>query len=322
MRIFALLTILWLFSNGWELQAQVFPGINDSVYWVLPTFRADIPYKTEELFIDDETIELDGLDWTKIRRSHQYEDWVDTNSYPPIDTILVGYYRVNDDQVFFRNTFLQEPLLEQGLIYDFSLNEGDSMYALSPNDITDSVVLYRVLEVDTFECGDETRKRMHVMFHWEDPGGDIFNDIIYNTYWIEGIGDIMHPFIPTTCLGPICEIQYLLSSELFINGDSLNLGDEYPCYTLSSITNIASFKNLAPPYPNPIKKGRELNIDVPAGVVHLLIYDYMGRLYDEQLISGIGGEIPISTAELSKGGYCLSLVYEQSIIKQWMLVVN
>lgn len=141
-------------------------------------------------------------------------------------------------------------------MYDFALNTGDSTWIVSWQEETKDSLLYVVDSVKYKNCiiGDST-KFMYVRALSDFPD-QTFN--AHRTTWVEGIGDLYHPFLPTTCLNGTCEFCYV-STKFFFNGEWLDVEDlscEYLVNTDSPPVELPVVKI----YPNPVARGATLNV--------------------------------------------------------------
>lgn len=235
-------TIQWLLTVGLillcklTLSAQYFPSPQDNPRWVMNIWSLGQFLDKEEIWTEQTTVLLEGESWTPLIRVHHWNP----NSplappNPTPDTMLLGYYRTEAEQVYYRDNSTEgSSYVRTGQIYDFSLEAGDSIYLLGPANTfpyREDTVLYKIQETGTFECDGETRKWLHVNFH-QEPSGP--SGLYHDTYWVQGIGDIQHPFIPSNCLSwsGNCESVYL-DQTLFLDGDSTRItGQPFPCVPL------------------------------------------------------------------------------------------
>lgn len=259
-------TIYWLLALGLlllcevNLSAQYLPSPQDNPRWVMNIWSLGQFLDKEEIWTEPGTVTLEGKSWMPLTRVHHWNP--NSSEAPPDptpDTILLGYYRMEGAKVYFRNNSLEwSSLLRTGLIYDFALEAGDSLYALGPLNAFPAIVLYRVHETGTFECNGEMRKWLRVNFV---QGSALYHE----SYWVQGFGDLIHPFIPGNCLDGNCESMYM-SQTLFLGGDSIPATfPNFPCVPSLS-TNIQEIGNThqnvqaLKVFPNPVSL---------RGVVHI-----------------------------------------------------
>jgi len=97
------------------------------------------------------------------------------------------------------------------LLYDYDVAPGDTIYTGwnlmvgSPADTTPHIVL----NVDTAVYEGIARKRLKLIYNRNEyPPGITFP--WDTTYWVHGIGSLLHPFHAIMCLPDYCENQYKL----------------------------------------------------------------------------------------------------------------
>lgn len=258
---FILLLCLCLF---WKKGiAQVFPNIDDQPRWWVNTWSFQQYIDAEEMWCGSEDIEIEGKKWIPVTKvAHWNPDSPISPGNTP-DTSVVGYYHVNGSKVYYRNSIaldIPPNLYKEGLLYDFSLEKGDSIYALGPINAQEDSVLYKVLEVDSFYCEGQIKRRLEVEFQY----GPFNSGIHHWTHWISGIGDIHHPFIPSICLNQNCEVVYL-DQTFYLGEDSINVTvDSLPCIVINNIKRIKKQepKETIKAYPNPVKHGEKVKLQI------------------------------------------------------------
>jgi len=158
--------------------AQSFPIYNE-----MPEWRASNS-GTASLFITESEI-LCGQEWNKVV----------TTSVQTGMVSITGYYLVEPGgaKVFWRraNSTCTEP---DRLLYDFSLQVGESAYCARDNSFGADSVRYEVYHIAWYNYGGISRKTMFL--NVTTSSGDSFT-----TIWVEGIGDLTHPFHPVFCTG-------------------------------------------------------------------------------------------------------------------------
>ncbi|MBK8499775.1 MAG: hypothetical protein IPL52_13405 [Flavobacteriales bacterium] len=125
-------------------------------------------------------------------------------SWPTFGFPGVAYIRNEGQRTLMRRT--SDCLDKEYVIYDFSMEVGDSVYAPMTMDILDpDTTLFILQAVDTVEILGVERRRFSLLF---DPcNGDFANTPME---WIEGIGSTMHPFFPVDCLCDFCDQSFTL----------------------------------------------------------------------------------------------------------------
>jgi len=251
-----------------NISAQYFPSSQDNPRWVMNVWSLMQFLDKEEIWTEPNTVILEGESWTPLTRVHHWNP--NSPIAPPDptpDTTLLGYYRMDGEKVYYRDNSQEGDIfLRTGLIYDFSLEAGDSIFALGTLEAFPDSVLYRVHETGTFECNGEVRKWLRVGFH-QGPSGP--SGLYHETYWVQGIGDVQHPFIPGNCLSwsSTCESIYM-DQTLFLGNDSIRItGVNFPCVSLLQ-TSVVEGQNKNTPsllkvFPNPVPLGSVVHIQAP-----------------------------------------------------------
>ena len=244
-----------------NISAQYFPSAEDNPRWVMKVWSLMQFLDKEEIWTEPNTVILEGESWTPLIRVHHWNP--NSPIAPPDptpDTILLGYYRMEGEKIYYRDNSQEGDIfLRTGLIYDFSLEAGDSLYGLGPLNAFPATLLYRVHETGTFECNGEMRKWLRVSF---SQGVAVY----HQTYWVQGFGDVIHPFIPGNCLNGNCESMYI-SQALILGRDSIAaVFPNFPCVPSVS-TNIQEAGNAHHPsknalkvFPNPVPLGSVVHI--------------------------------------------------------------
>jgi hypothetical protein len=278
-----LLTALLLsFLAATSLPAQVFPAAEHQPRWVMEMWSFAHFIDREEIWAEPETVLLEDTIWTVLTRVQHWNP--DSPAAPPgpPDTALIGYYRVDGPRVYFRDVYPpSSSYFRSGLLYDFSLEAGDSVYALAPLSAYGEKVLYHIIDVDTFYCEGQLKRRIRVNFLDQPPGT---HGLYHETYWISGIGDIHHPFIPSICLELTCPAMYT-TQTFFLGRDTIPVGwDVLPCAVFSSTRSEVrpSSPVVARAQPNPVPRGGLLSLEMiaapPSGVRRAAIFSSSGQL--------------------------------------------
>jgi hypothetical protein len=136
-------------------------------------------------------------------------------SYTILKSYRIGYTRTSGKKVYFK--FIDGM---EYMIYDFSLNVGESCYCYMCGIGLDK---YTALKVDTITIDGIKRKRIQV--DAESLSG-------FPSYWIEGIGSNLNPFL-NYCSGVQDELRCLTT-----NGGTIYMNPKYTdCETLYQITH-------------------------------------------------------------------------------------
>lgn len=194
---------------AFTLAGQNFPEFEDQPLWHLESFdylglgTADVSVRAP--------IDSCGRNWYPIEQISS-----DENATPQ----KIGYYLREGAKVFYKKKLSCDEKVY--LMYDFSLEEGDSAYIGIPRfyywtfpDL-DSVA-YKVDKVEYLDYQGYLRKVLHVSFLFGSNDTDLIG---YSSTWVEGIGDLYHPFPPAVCLPNsfACEVVFSLSCLKTVEG--------------------------------------------------------------------------------------------------------
>lgn len=209
MKIFLLVFILLGLVQQNICSAQnSFPTFADNPKWRV---REYIVYNYTPKYFVDYTFEKDtlinDLNYSIVIRSD--------SSHNVPKSYRIGYTRTSGEKVYFK-------LIDgmEYMIYDFSLNVGESCYCYICDIGLDK---YTALKVDTITVGGINRKRIQVKAE-SLPG--------FPSYWIEGIGSNLNPFL-YYCTGVQDELRCLTT-----NSGTVYLNPKYSdCESLYQITH-------------------------------------------------------------------------------------
>jgi hypothetical protein len=251
--MFRLLIVSWFLFISVGLKGQAVEFIPPTATPVF-ALEASSPFFgiADTFYVDSiETVLLDSNYWMPIYENNTNAQTGQSSSGFPR---LVGYVRERGKEVIYKfvGTFPRE-----GVMYDFSLNTGDSTWIIPwRNNRVDSV-LYVVDSVKYKNCiiGDST-KFMYVRALSNFPD-QAFN--AHRTTWVEGIGDLYHPFLPTTCLNGTCEFCYE-STKFFFDGEWLDVEEDLNCEYLVNTDAPPAVLPTIKVFPNPVSRGTPLNI--------------------------------------------------------------
>ncbi|MBP7515111.1 MAG: hypothetical protein KA791_11215 [Flavobacteriales bacterium] len=177
-----------LVLTGTSLAQQPFPTASDSGTWSVLTCIYGIG-----VWCQTETCAYDATD-TLCGSTWSVYSWPTFGLDPGI-----AYVRNEGQRTLLRRT--TDCLDKEYVIYDFSMEVGDSVYApmnmdLIPQDTT----LFILQDIDTVDVLGVERRRFTLLF---DPCNGNFANA--SMEWIEGIGSTMHPFYSVDCLCDFCE---------------------------------------------------------------------------------------------------------------------
>jgi hypothetical protein len=200
---------------------------------------------------------INGNVWTGIYR---FSYGIGSSQPTSGEPYPVGYYRTEDRRVYYSDDFSIE-----GIMYDFNLEVGDVTKVLPwSNSRMDSMV-YRVDSIKYMNCFfDDSVKVMYMrpFLNYEEDRPWWFTNI-----WIEGVGDVQHPFPPISCFsGSSCEginnwgKYYFEGAWYELWNDSGTA--ELPCEEIVSSTRSPVLKEPVALSPNPVRPGETLRIRV------------------------------------------------------------
>lgn len=157
------------------------------------------------------------------------------------------------------------------LLYDFSLQPGDSVilsvdYDNRPNPI-------RVDSITTVYFAEKDRRIFHITSYY-----DMIDSWYSENYqWIEGIGKVDNF---GKIIGPIKNFEWMVDELLcFWQSDQLNYSNpDYPTCLIVHV-GLDEFENngIIKTYPNPVKDKLNIEIEQPASINKLTIYNAVGQ---------------------------------------------
>jgi hypothetical protein len=111
----------------------------------------------------------------------------------------IAYLRNEGQRTLMR--YGQDCLDKEYVLYDFSMDVGDSVYVPLNMDLIDpDTTLFVLQAIDTVEILGVERRRFSLLFNLCNEGPPNVP-----MQWIEGIGSTVHPFYPVDCLCDFCE---------------------------------------------------------------------------------------------------------------------
>ena len=279
--------------------AQSFPDYTAAPEWIFgsacaydnPQFGTDILRSLRDTLID-------GVHWNVLTQ-HGTTAWYDELG---LEGHVRGFYRVEGKKVYARKAGpdTNPEAGDVGLLYDFSLMPGDSVYCLSPRGFDDST-LYRVLSIDSFYCEvfDAYLRVLDVVGEYQEPFGGSVE--FPPTQWIEGMGDRKTPFPPFSCVGLWCiEFEYIGFAGF--STDTYEIASTVPtpaCMPVVAVDEAGSLAQSLRGFPNPTADALHFYGAEP---VEVSVFDSLGRLlgrYEPQR-----GQIDVSF--LPEGLYLVS----------------
>jgi hypothetical protein len=169
---------------------------------------------------------------------------------------LAGLIREQDKRIYYKGTdFLGFPHDEEWLLYDFDVQEGDTVWH------TNSGYDYTVIEsIDSVEIDGQLRRRYKV----DTRRNYYFQD---EEYWVEGIGSIKNGLLGHITAIPTCCYHFwefvCYSEDGFEKYLNSSFDDCYPSFLFSSLEGGLKLPEISI-YPNPVA-GQVIIGDVPHG---------------------------------------------------------
>ncbi|OAV43111.1 T9SS type A sorting domain-containing protein [Lewinella sp. 4G2] len=215
---------------------------------------------------------------------------------------LKGRYRQEGQKVYYQIHSGDDQFTPKALIYDYSLSAGDTFSGLNIAHFPgDELVVYEIDSTDRISCyGLDSVKRMFIHITETSASGE--PRIEYESVWVEGFGDINHPFVPFACNteNGLCEFYYANNIHRS-GGDSLNLYPLRWCDALPILTSTSSpgrqIQALTV-FPNPNARGIfNFNVEGALPINRLELYNSSG-----QLVSATDGQPGMRRFDLSSLG--------------------
>ncbi|MEM6397387.1 MAG: T9SS type A sorting domain-containing protein [Bacteroidota bacterium] len=235
------------------------------------------PYLIDTFLIDYETVDtFDNREWNPIYQlRYTANDNMLFNSYPR----QVAHQRIENEKVYFREEDFFDGIKE-GLLYDFGVEAGDSIWALSPSEhcLGLDSLLHVIDSVKYYDCnfGDSVKVIFHTaIYDYPDLDFTFYTDV-----WIEGVGSAWHGYYPFACvntISPLCEILHL-NHYAFIDNQWIEPRDILCEEILTSLTNINRKRLQTLISPNPVHKNGMLTIEaIDYRLDRVAVFDISGR---------------------------------------------
>jgi len=208
------------------------------------------------------------------------------------NSALAGYYFgcVRQDTSLKRVYFIERLASTENLLYDFSLEIGDTIHGLLTNwgDCADDSV---ITEIDSILINGNYRKR------WKVP------TMLMPQHIIEGIGYLGGPFTPICSWEGRDDLSCFTQDNVVLYEDSFNVTHPGLCGIINSVSPVEK-KPTTFLYPNPVFE--EAMLETPAQPAVLSIYNYLGILVLERKI--ISNKTILQLEDLHDGiyFYCLT----------------
>ncbi|MDP3462098.1 MAG: T9SS type A sorting domain-containing protein [Bacteroidales bacterium] len=208
-------------------------------------------------------------------------------SYDSLSTwSLAGLLRAEDDRVFY-----MQPDYDEGLLYDFSLQAGESALVRNFFCLSEDVPV-TVLAIDTVEYMGVERKR------WLLGEDDWVYDI-----WVEGIGSLSGPLYTRYEYCIICPVWELLCAYQSESKIYENLSYE-TCYINFVGIDESPLGPEIQLFPNPVIRGQKVQLHPATAGSLLSLYSTTGTLMAQYVINETQ-TLEIETERLAPGLYTI-----------------
>lgn len=212
------------------------------------------------------------------------------NSVGNCGSVNAGYIGALRQDTILRRVYIVPPdSLQEELLYDFTLQVGDTVTGYLHQDYNDPNV---VLAIDSILVGSGYRKRW--LIH---PG--------YNVYFIEGIGSTygLKKPIPDPNVVDLPDIAFLCFSQ---NGQTLYPDTLENCDVISSVRSVDTDEGLLKIYPNP--SSGSFTVRFPkVKFDQLILFDLSGRILYQSDVKNKTSKI---IRDVPSGNYILEAVDE------------
>lgn len=273
MKKFSLIFLLFFFSIS--LFSQNF--LSENKQWNVKLDNFGSITATEIFFINGDSI-VDNLNYKKI--------WFSNDSLE--NSRFEGLLRELNNKVYYIPKFGEE-----GLLYDFNLNVGDTATIISlPSDGEFDIY---ITAIDSIEYEGVIRKRMHIDSEYNP----------FEEYWIEGIGDCWGPLYTLIHSFIICPFWHLAC--VHENGELIYMGPYSDnCYeTNVGIDEFLDSQKISIT-PNPVSKGESFILESENNIQNIKIYNIDGSLV-KTLSPSNTQLVKVSTCNMKKGMYLIQI---------------
>lgn len=273
---------------------NVFPTYEDKPVWCVNKYGLLISNADYSIELEPDTI-LCGKKYNPVRVNNE-------PSYGTTFTGRIGYTRTEGKKVFFRSG---ECNTSEILVYDFSLQVGDTIRHFQESTSNFGIIS----KIDTLIYNGVLRKTLTVNYPlFRDP----FPTLLAQRIWIEGIGDLVHPFTSSGCIKGNCEhetglICFSANRNILYGNCTAACGID----SLTSADDIFLNKNQLRLLNNPVALNQLLHITSnlqESTEGQLYIYNALGQvLFSQKLRLAFAGErLPLSWAPSAPGVYWLA----------------
>lgn len=262
----------------------------NSVWSINNQISSPTPPTSYYIHLKGDTI-IDSKQYTKV--------WNNNDLSLTDDMELYGLIREENQKTYIRYNY--NGLSGENLLYDFSLNIGDSVLLYQ----IDTIYFYwfTVTNVDSIEINNEMHKRIIL-------SGNFYTDIT----WVEKIGCLDRGlfYSPMIFLCGVREdlLCYYYNNSCLYTNPNFN-------YCTVGLDNPLKTESKTIIYPNPVKD--YLNIDSEEMISNIEILDIEGRLLiSKENINNINYSTNLDS--LSKGVYILKIIYKNGKIGSYKLL--
>lgn len=261
-------------------------GVNSQNYWYVMgqyTFSPPEPQGTFTMgFEDGSNITVDDVEYTEIR------SWWEGVYGPTTE----GIYRVDGNQVYFREYLYSDGYGEEVLLYDYDLEEGDFFHDNDEHPM-------QVTSVTTIIDNNGVERKKWEFSFMQLPGE--------TEYWIEGVGS-SRGFLNVGVYEPgnDGEVFHLLCMH---NGDNvIYVNPEYNTCDIDEIEEnpLAGSFDI---FPNPANEVVKILNDSNISVTSIEVIDMLGRS-----VMCVEDSKDINVAELPQGEYFVRINAGESVI--------
>lgn len=284
-----LFIMLLLLIQGVANAQEVFPDGNIEWYSVMEYVENGLPpaiYPTYNHYTSREIVTIEGVEYRAV-----YQLYDNTS-----EEVYSGAYRVDNEakKVYF---YGKEDTQER-LIYDFTLEIGDSFSIETPNFGPLNLSCW---EIDSLEMEDGSKRKRLYMSHE-------FKTALCDQVWVEGIGGTINPLFDTYL--PLCSVdftQWVLSC-FYIDEERYYYwgNNEYGC-DLVGINEPFAQQGKYKITPNPVTAFSTVTSEsANSDIFHYMIVDAVGVCVERHENLKLS-EIGIDRRILAAGLYVLQL---------------
>jgi hypothetical protein len=216
---------------------------------------------------------------------------------------LAGLLRAEDEKVYYIH-----PGYDEGLLYDFGLQKGESAMVRSFFCFSEDVPV-TVMDIDTVEYMGVERKR------WLLGEDGWAYDI-----WVEGIGSLSGPLYTRYEYCIVCPVWELLCA--YQTEEKIYMHSDYQiCYFSSVGIDESDFGADVQLFPNPVNIGQKVQLTNSAVGSVISMYSATGALYGRFAVDGTNS-LEIETGRLNPGIYTLVFTSPSGSVRSLKLLVR